>query len=66
MDYCCYGADMASYWLGRPKSVVGIAARLEKDYIDVDDNAIILMKYPGAFGIAEASWTQRAPDGGAP
>jgi predicted dehydrogenase len=65
MDYCCYGADMASRWLGRPRSVVGVAARLDKDYIEVDDNAIILMRYAGAFGIAEASWTQRAADGGA-
>ncbi len=65
MDYCCYGADMASHWLGRPQSVVGIAARLVKDAIDVDDNAVLLMKYPGAFGIAEASWTQQATDGSA-
>jgi predicted dehydrogenase len=65
MDYCCYGADLASHWLGRPRSVVAIAARLDKEYIDVDDNAILLMKYSGAFGVAEASWTQRAGDGGA-
>jgi predicted dehydrogenase len=65
MDYCCYAADMARHWLGRPDSVVGIASRLVKEYIDVDDNAILLMKYPGAFAIAEASWTQVAPDGSA-
>lgn len=65
MDYCCYGADLARHVLGKPKSVVGIAGRLVKDYIDVDDNAILLMKYPNAMGIAEASWTQIAPDGSA-
>lgn len=65
MDYCCYGADFAAHWIGRPESVVGIAARLVKQDIPVDDNAIILMKYEGAFGIAEASWTQQASDGGA-
>lgn len=65
MDYCCYGADLARHWLGKPRSVVGFAGRLVKDYIDVDDNAIILAKYPNAIGIAEASWTQIAPDGGA-
>jgi predicted dehydrogenase len=65
MDYCCYGADIARHWLGKPTSVVGIAGRLVKDYIDVDDNAIILMKYPNAIGIAEASWTQIASEGGA-
>jgi predicted dehydrogenase len=65
MDYCCYGANLAAHWLGRPTSVVGIAGTLVKEDFPVDDNAILLMKYPGAFGIAEASWTQQAPDGGA-
>jgi predicted dehydrogenase len=65
MDYCCYGADMAAHWLGRPESVVGIMGTLVKPDFPVDDNAVILMKYPGAFGIAEASWTQQGGDGGA-
>jgi predicted dehydrogenase len=64
MDYCCYGADMAAHWLGRPESVVGITGTLLKEDFPVEDNAIILMKYPKAFGVAEASWTQQAPDGG--
>jgi predicted dehydrogenase len=64
MDYCCYGANMASHWLGAPNSVVGMAARLVKTDIPVEDNAILLMKYPTAFVTAEASWTQVAPDGG--
>lgn len=65
MDYCCYGADLAAHWLGRPSSVVGITGTLVKEDFPVEDNAIILMKYPHAFGVAEASWTQQAPDGGA-
>jgi predicted dehydrogenase len=65
MDYCCYGADLAAHWLGRPASVVGIKGTLVKEQFPVDDNAVILMKYPGAFGIAEASWTQQSPDGSA-
>ena len=65
MDYCCYGADLAAHWLGRPASVVGITGTLVKEDFPVEDNAVILMKYPHAFGIAEASWTQQAPDGGA-
>lgn len=65
MDYCCYGSDMAAHWLGRPASVVGIMGTLVKEDFPVDDNAIILMKYRHAFGVAEASWTQQAPDGSA-
>ncbi len=65
MDYCCYGSNLAAHWLGRPTSVVGIAGTLVKPDFPVEDNAIVLMKYPHAFGVAEASWTQQAPDGGA-
>lgn len=64
MDYCCYASNMAAHWLGRPLSVVGIKGTLVKDPFPVDDNAIILMQYPHAFGIAEASWTQQGSDGG--
>lgn len=64
MDYCCYGANMAAHWLGRPDSVVGVTGTLVKQDFPVEDNAILLMQYPGAFAVAEASWTQQAPDGG--
>lgn len=65
IDYCCYGANLAAQWLGRPASVVGIMGTLVKPDFPVDDNAIIVAKYPHAFGVAEASWTQQASDGGA-
>lgn len=65
MDYCCYGSNLAAHWLGRPASVVGMTGTLVKQDFPVDDNAMILMKYPRAFGVAEASWTQQAPDGSA-
>ncbi len=64
MDYCCYGANFAAHWLGRPESVMAMAGTLVKPDFPVDDNAVLLMRYPQAFGIAEASWTQQAPDGG--
>lgn len=58
MDYCCYSADMCARFLGLPERVTGFRGVLVKDYPVPDDNAIILMKYPQAFGVAEASWTQ--------
>ncbi|MGQ9629185.1 MAG: Gfo/Idh/MocA family protein [bacterium] len=58
IDYCCYGANLCRWFLGRPQSVTGVAGRLVKDYIDVEDNAILLLRYPNAIGIAEASWSQ--------
>lgn len=59
MDYCCYSAAMNAYFLGLPKSCVGMRSVLVKDYPVPDDNAIILMKYEHAFGVAEACWTQK-------
>ncbi len=58
MDYCCYGAVLASVLLGKPASVTGVAGRLCKDDIDVEDNAILVMSYPRAMATAEASWSQ--------
>jgi len=59
MDYCCYSADMCARFLGLPEQVTGFRGVFVKDYPVPDDNAIILMKYRSAFGVAEASWTQR-------
>jgi len=58
MDYCCYSADMNARFLGVPSSVMGMRGTFVKDYPIPDDNAIVIMKYPHAFGVAEASWTQ--------
>ncbi len=58
MDYCCYSANMCARFLGLPEAVTGFRGVFAKDYPLPDDNAIILMKYPRAFGVAEASWTQ--------
>jgi predicted dehydrogenase len=58
MDYCCYGAAMCARLLGLPESVIGMRAVLAKDYPLPDDNALIALRYPHAFGVCEASWTQ--------
>lgn len=58
MDYCSYGAVLNSYLLGRPNSVTGVAGRFVKTDIAVDDNAVLILKYPNAIGMTEASWTQ--------
>jgi predicted dehydrogenase len=58
MDYCCYSADMCARFMGLPEQVTGFRGVFVKDYPVPDDNAIILMKYAHAFGVAEASWTQ--------
>jgi len=61
MDYCGYAANMNARFLGLPSQVTGMRGTFVKDYPLPDDNAIILMKYPHAFGVAEACWTQTVP-----
>jgi len=58
MDYCCYSAGMCARFMGLPSQVTGFRGVFVKDYPVPDDNAIILMKYPHGFGVAEACWTQ--------
>jgi predicted dehydrogenase len=58
IDYCCYGAALARAVLGMPSRVTGIAGRFCKEDIVVDDNGVLIMTYPNALAIAEASWTQ--------
>jgi len=63
MDFCCYGAALAAHWLGAPESVLGCRGTLVKEDFPVDDNGVLVMRYPGAFALAEGSWTEVAGDG---
>jgi predicted dehydrogenase len=60
MDYCCYGADLASLLLGLPQSVTGMRGYFgtEPAYATSDDNGMIIAKYSHSFAVCEASWTQ--------
>lgn len=58
MDYCCYGALLASIVLGPPSRVTGVAGRLTKHELCVEDNALVVMEYSGAMAVAEGSWSQ--------
>ncbi|MEM1581710.1 MAG: Gfo/Idh/MocA family oxidoreductase [Candidatus Bathyarchaeia archaeon] len=62
VDYCCYGVNLSLWFLGRmPQSVIGIIGTLARTYLEVDDNAIVIMDYKNAFGVAEACWSQIGP-----
>lgn len=58
-DFGCYGANLMTWFMEgqAPISVTAITRQLKKDiYPNVDDDATILLEYPGATGIIEASW----------
>jgi predicted dehydrogenase len=57
MDYCGYGSLLTLSLLGRPTSVTAVAAHLRKEDLVSEDNAIVILKYPRALGLLEASWT---------
>lgn len=59
IDYGCYGACLSAYLLGLPSRVTAVGGRLCKEDVLAEDNAVILMSYPRAVSIAEASWTQQ-------
>jgi predicted dehydrogenase len=59
VDFGCYGANLMT-WLMDGKAPISVAAvthQIKKDvYPNVDDDATILLEYPDATGIIEASW----------
>jgi predicted dehydrogenase len=59
MDFGCYGANLFTYLMDnkRPITVTAITQHLKPDvYPRVDDEATIILTYPHAQGIIQASW----------
>jgi predicted dehydrogenase len=59
MDFGCYGANLMTYLMRgkRPLSVTAITQQLQpRDYPRVDDEATIVVTYPDAQAILQASW----------
>jgi predicted dehydrogenase len=58
-DFGCYGANLMTWLMDgqRPIAVTAVTQRFKPAiYPQVDDEATILIEYPGAQGIAQASW----------
>ena len=59
VDFGCYGANLMTWLMhGKaPIAVMAITHQIKPDgYPKVDDDATILLEYPDATGIIEASW----------
>lgn len=59
MDFGCYGADLATWLMAgqRPTSVTAVLQHFQPEtYPKVDDEATIVLTYPRAQAIIEASW----------
>src|SRR5271166_1109585 len=58
-DFGCYGADLSTWLMKgeRPQSVTAVTQTIKPDvYPKVDDEAVIVLKYPKAVTIVQASW----------
>lgn len=58
-DFGCYGADLITWLMRgqRPLSVFAVTQQIKPDvYPKVDDEATIVLTYPQAQGIIQASW----------
>jgi len=58
-DFGCYGADLMTYLMDgvRPLTVTAVTQRIKPDiYPRVDDEATIILTYPKAQAILQASW----------
>ena len=58
-DFGCYGADLATWLMDgkRPETVTAVTQRIKPDvYPHVDDEATIILTYPKAQAILQASW----------
>ncbi len=58
-DFGCYGADLMTWLMNgeRPLTVTGITLQIKPDvYPKVDDDATIILTYPRAEAVLEASW----------
>ncbi len=59
MDFGCYGADLITWLMDgrRPVSVFAVTQQMKPEvYPKVDDEATIVLTYPNAQGIIQASW----------
>jgi predicted dehydrogenase len=62
LDYCGYGAMTSRWYIGEAAVwAVGMRANLNSQYGDADDNAVLVLRYPSAMAVVEASWTTLRP-----
>jgi predicted dehydrogenase len=58
-DFGCYGANLMTWLMdgARPLSVTAVTQRLQPDaYPNVDDDATVVLAYPSAQAVLQASW----------
>ncbi len=58
LDYCCYGCMIAHWLIDQPAvAAMGLRANLNSHYGDTDDNAVVVVRFPEAMALIEATWS---------
>ncbi len=58
LDFCCYGAMIARWFVGQPgQAAVGMRANLNSPWGDADDNGAMIVRFPSALARFEGTWT---------
>jgi len=58
-DFGCYGANLMTWLMDgqRPNAVTAVLQQMKREiYPRVDDEATVLVEYPKALGVIQASW----------
>ena len=57
MDFGCYGAELSLWLKGKPSRVYATTRKMKTEQNNtVDDDATIVLDYPDATAVIEASW----------
>jgi predicted dehydrogenase len=62
-DFCCYSACLLASILGKPNRISAMADTLKKEFLEVEDNAVVCAKYDEkkALAVLEGTWSQDIP-----
>lgn len=58
LDFCCYGCLVGRWFAGeKATAAMGMQMNLASTWGDTEDNAAMLVRFPGAYAVLEGSWT---------
>jgi predicted dehydrogenase len=58
LDFTSYGAMVSRWYIGQPASgAMAMCANLRSQWGSAEDNAAVLVRYPGALALLEGTWT---------
>ena len=58
LDFCSYGAMLSRWYIGeQATAALGLKANLDSQWGEAEDNAVMIVRFPGAMGLYEASFT---------